>query len=255
MKKILVIGDSCKDIFIYGNCDKLNPEAPSPVFKEVYRRENAGMAGNVYNNLKALGLDEMVSYTTNKSEITKTRYVEIKSNYILLRIDDDKTTESIEQTELLHIGNYDLVIISDYNKGYLKTSDIEHILSLCKLSFVDTKKPIDNWILNASYVKINEAEYNNIQNNILALKTLEKNKRLIKTAGDKGAHYDGKIFKPPFPVFVRDIVGAGDTFMAALAGHFLLHMKIEEAINFANLCAGQVVEKKGIAYPDEKLVI
>jgi bifunctional ADP-heptose synthase (sugar kinase/adenylyltransferase) len=28
MKKVLVIGDSCTDVFRYGNCDRLCPEAP-----------------------------------------------------------------------------------------------------------------------------------------------------------------------------------------------------------------------------------
>jgi D-beta-D-heptose 7-phosphate kinase/D-beta-D-heptose 1-phosphate adenosyltransferase len=255
MKKILLTGDYCKDIFIYGTCSRLNPEAPTPVFREVYRTDNPGMAGNVYNNLKALGLKKITFYTNRRSGITKIRYVDIKSNYILLRIDNDNTSESIEQTSLLNVGDYDLVIISDYNKGYLKTSDIEFILSHSKLSFIDTKKPIDNWILNASYVKINEAEYNNVQNNTATLKILEKKKKLIKTIGENGTQFNGKIFKPPFPIFVRDIVGAGDTFLASLAGHFLLNENIDEAINFANLCAGKVVEKKGIAYPDEMLEI
>ena len=30
--KILVIGDSCKDVFIYGTANRLCPEAPVPVF-------------------------------------------------------------------------------------------------------------------------------------------------------------------------------------------------------------------------------
>jgi len=30
--KILVIGDSCKDVFIYGKANRLCPEAPVPVF-------------------------------------------------------------------------------------------------------------------------------------------------------------------------------------------------------------------------------
>ena len=33
--KILVIGDSCTDIFIYGEIDRICPEAPVPVFKPI----------------------------------------------------------------------------------------------------------------------------------------------------------------------------------------------------------------------------
>lgn len=255
MKKILLIGDNCTDVFIYGICTRLNPEAPTPVFKEVYRNQNHGMAGNVFNNLKALGLKDITSFITHKEEILKTRYVDIKSNYILLRVDRDIIPQSIQEISVLNIADYELVIISDYDKGYLSARDIEIILSQSKLSFIDTKKPIDNWILNASYIKINDAEYNNIQNNTNTLNILEKNKKLIVTIGNKGTKYNGKIFKPAHQVHVRDIVGAGDTFLASLAGHFFLHREIIEAINFANLCSGQVVEKKGIAMPDEKLIL
>jgi bifunctional ADP-heptose synthase (sugar kinase/adenylyltransferase) len=254
MKKILLIGDNCTDIFIYGNCSRLNPEAPTPVFKELYRTQNQGMAGNVYNNLIALGLEDSVFFNTNKEEITKTRYVDIKSNYILLRIDNDNDPLSIQNIPLLNIADYDLVIISDYDKGYLTSNDIKIILSQSKLSFIDTKKPINDWILNATFVKINDAEYNNILNNTETLHILKKNKKLIITIGEKGTHYDGRIFKPTNHILVRDIVGAGDTFLASLAGHFLFNNNIEDAINFANLCSGQVVEKRGIAYPVEKLI-
>ena len=48
--KVLVIGDSCEDVFIYGNCDRLAPAAPVPVFVETHRKSNKGMAGNVYEN-------------------------------------------------------------------------------------------------------------------------------------------------------------------------------------------------------------
>jgi D-beta-D-heptose 7-phosphate kinase/D-beta-D-heptose 1-phosphate adenosyltransferase len=255
MNRILLIGDSCTDIFIYGICNRLNPEAPTPVFQEVYRTQNQGMAGNVFNNLKALGLNDLTTFYTHKEEITKTRYVDIKSNYILLRVDNDSIPEPFQNTSSINVTDYDLVIISDYDKGYLSTDDIQTILSHCKLSFIDTKKLIDNWILNASFVKINDAEYSKIQNNSETLKILEKNRKLIITIGDKGTNYDGEIFKPPYHVLVRDIVGAGDTFLASLAGHFLLHKNIKSAISFANLCSGQVVGKKGIEYPDEKLVV
>ena len=45
--RILVIGEKCIDEFIYGQCTRLNPEAPTPVFIEKKRIENQGMAGNV----------------------------------------------------------------------------------------------------------------------------------------------------------------------------------------------------------------
>ena len=48
MKKILVIGDSCIDEFIYGKSDRLCPEAPVPIFIPTKIISNGGMALNVF---------------------------------------------------------------------------------------------------------------------------------------------------------------------------------------------------------------
>ena len=53
--KILVIGDSCEDIFRYGDITRVAPEAPVPVIVPIREESNPGMAGNVVANLKALG--------------------------------------------------------------------------------------------------------------------------------------------------------------------------------------------------------
>ena len=50
--KLLVIGDSCTDVFKYGEVNKLSPEAPVPVIKPEKETTNPGMAGNVVANLK-----------------------------------------------------------------------------------------------------------------------------------------------------------------------------------------------------------
>jgi bifunctional ADP-heptose synthase (sugar kinase/adenylyltransferase) len=55
--KILVVGDSCIDNFTYGSVVRLAPEAPVPVFNPLSKITNAGMAGNVVANLKALGVN------------------------------------------------------------------------------------------------------------------------------------------------------------------------------------------------------
>ena len=38
--KILVIGDSCKDKYIYGLCERMCPEAPVPVFQPIKEKIN-----------------------------------------------------------------------------------------------------------------------------------------------------------------------------------------------------------------------
>jgi D-beta-D-heptose 7-phosphate kinase/D-beta-D-heptose 1-phosphate adenosyltransferase len=69
--KILVIGDSCKDVFIYGTANRLCPEAPVPVFIPKRKTETGGMAANVYENIESLNVE--VDLITNSEPITKTR--------------------------------------------------------------------------------------------------------------------------------------------------------------------------------------
>ena len=67
--KILVIGDACKDVYVYGSCSRLAPEAPVPVFVQSHSKSSGGMALNVCNNIKALGMD--CDILSNKKEIEK----------------------------------------------------------------------------------------------------------------------------------------------------------------------------------------
>ena len=96
--KILVIGDSCTDIFRYGKVEKIAPEAPIPIILPEHETSNPGMAGNVVANLKALGAE--VDFVTNKTEIRKIRYVCSKYNYLLLRVDENDKCEPIDASFL-----------------------------------------------------------------------------------------------------------------------------------------------------------
>ena len=40
MNKVLVIGDSCEDVFIYGDIERICPEAPVPVFTPTHTTKN-----------------------------------------------------------------------------------------------------------------------------------------------------------------------------------------------------------------------
>ena len=85
--KVLVIGDSCEDVFIYGNITRVAPEAPVPVVVPVRQESNPGMAGNVVANLQALGAE--VDLITNEDPIRKVRYVDERYNQMVLRVDEN----------------------------------------------------------------------------------------------------------------------------------------------------------------------
>ena len=120
--KVLVIGDSCTDVFVYGYCKRLCPEGPVPIFEPSRTITNMGMSGNVVANLKSLGA-EKVELVTNKEQITKTRYVEEKANHMIIRIDsNDKVSNSFD-VKRVPFNDYDAVIVSDYDKGFLSLAD------------------------------------------------------------------------------------------------------------------------------------
>ena len=69
MKRVLVIGDNCTDVFVYGKVNRLCPDVPAPVFSPTKTITDSGMAGNVVRNFKSLGLDADCMF--NETEMTK----------------------------------------------------------------------------------------------------------------------------------------------------------------------------------------
>ena len=242
--KILVIGDSCYDIFRYGNVNRLAPEAPVPVINPIHETSNPGMAGNVVKNIEALG--HKVDFITNITEIKKIRYVCSKYNHLLLRVDENDTCDKITSDTLDKIiwEEYDAVVISDYCKGFLTESDIEFICKKHKKVFLDTKKLLGWYANNVKFIKINHNEYLNNEK-ILNENLLLLNKTII-TKGKYGCEYQGKMF-PTQEVSVKDISGAGDTFLAGLVVEYLRTKSITQAISFAQECTTIVVQKSGVS--------
>lgn len=242
--KILVFGEFGIDEFVYGDCTRLNPEAPTPVFKPKHVETNPGMAGNVVVNLQSLGIQ--TTFIHQNDSVKKTRYVDEKSNYILIRVDREETITPLKFIDIanIEISEYDAVIISDYNKGFLNEEMIEYILVNSNLSFIDTKKPFGSWITNASFIKINESESLNPAHNKTVLEKIKQ--KLIVTKGSEGC-YLGETHYPTNKVEVRDVVGAGDTFISALAASFVKTYRINDSINFANKCATYVIQKRGVS--------
>ena len=243
--KILVIGDSCTDVFIYGRSERLSPEAPIPVFEPSKTVTNDGMAGNVVANLRKLGV-EKVELITNHEQITKTRYVEYKSNQMLLRVDsNDRVTNSFD-IKKVDFDSYDAVIVADYDKGFLTNTDIREISKLAKLSFIDTKKVIDiDNFTNYTFVKMNEVEWERCQR--YGAKYEDWNDHLIVTMSERGCMYKGKSYSVDNSVEVRDLSGAGDTWMASFAYEYTKTQNTDSAIELANKNATLVVQKRGVS--------
>jgi len=241
-KKILIIGDSCEDIYIYGKCDRLCPDAPVPVLIPQKTVKTGGMAMNVYENVKSIYSN--VEIITNKKIITKTRYVDEKTNQMLVRVDSEKTLiDRVSDLNKINLNEYSLIIISDYCKGFLEKEDIEYICNNHDNVFIDTKKVLGSYIEKAKIIKINELEF---QNNINAHVDMDRFKNnLIVTLGNKGCRYKDNIY-PVEKVEIKDMTGAGDTFISTLAVSHIKGNSIEEAIKMANLCSTIIVQHKGV---------
>ena len=154
--KILVIGESCKDVFNYGRCTRLCPEAPVPVFNPIRTVENPGMAMNVQRNIQALGADANIHTNSNWQNITKTRFIDLRSNHMFMRLDQGDESYGRSKLKLIKFSKYDSVVISDYNKGFLSEDDIEYVTSKHDVVFLDTKKRLGAWCEKARFIKINE---------------------------------------------------------------------------------------------------
>jgi bifunctional ADP-heptose synthase (sugar kinase/adenylyltransferase) len=245
---ITVIGELCRDVFKYGNVTRLCPEAPVPVLTDVYKELNWGMAGNVQENLLAHNPELNINLIHQKNLIKKTRYIDDKTNHMFLRVDEGENevdTLILTPDTVQTITESDLVIVSDYNKGFLTEEVLIQIGKLSKLSIIDTKKTISKDLINSfTFIKLNEHEYQRNKN------ISDKNKdKFIITLGMNGAKHDDIIFLSPSPKQTIDVSGAGDTFTAFFSLKYFETKNISESIKFANQMASIVVSKRGVATP------
>ncbi|WP_022669163.1 D-glycero-beta-D-manno-heptose-7-phosphate kinase [Desulfospira joergensenii] len=153
--RALVIGDLMIDEYFWGRVERISPEAPVPVVTVERESHTLGGAGNVINNLKAVGarvsavgtagtgvagkmifekLNDLAVETdgiVSEPERPTTRKTRvIASNQQVLRIDkeikrniSDATLDRLTAIVQEKVETCDLIIISDYDKG-LVTRDL-----------------------------------------------------------------------------------------------------------------------------------
>lgn len=163
-KKILVIGDIMLDRYIWGDVERISPEAPIPVVHVKKENNLAGGAANVANNIRALGgqvvLAGMIGQDRQAEQVLQVLKKQgIQTNLILrdqsrptisktrviahsqqvVRIDRENPIsikpameQSIVNKISRMISRVDGVILSDYNKGFLTASLCERVIALAK---------------------------------------------------------------------------------------------------------------------------
>jgi len=179
-KKVAVIGDIILDKYIFGEVDRISPEAPVPVVKVTDEKYIPGGAANVASNLVALGaevyllgitgedenrdilfgaadllgIDTTGILTDEKKKTTKKTRI-ISLNQQLLRIDFEDTAyieshlENAFISKLISINDLDALIVSDYAKGTITKKLMEKLKKFCKdsriLLVVDPKPKHKDW--------------------------------------------------------------------------------------------------------------
>ena len=240
--KILLIGDSCDDVYVHGQIDGYCFESRpiskgTPVLKASEVVTKPGMAKNVYKNLVAL--NQNVDFYTNTENVQKVRVVD-ENNKSIVRIDynDNISSCDIKSFNNINLKKYDCIAISDYNKGYVSDETITYLTkNFDGKIFVDSKK-IDLSFYEKCTIKINEHEHALVQ-------IFPKNYELIVTLGNRGASWKNKIFEPYQCSKIIDICGAGDTFFAALIVGYLQTKDYDISIRIANQCAASVLQYIG----------
>jgi len=233
---VLLIGDSCTDEYAYGDCNRLSPEAPIPVFDYKYETATGGMVCNVYRNLVALSCEVYLSTGDPKSSV-KRRFIDIKSRQQVLRVDTlmDTYDWGVSYDPLVR---YDALVISDYDKGFIKDSDIVTLKDRFEdVPIVVDSKRKDLSIYSGCILKINEYEYERSQ------PRLDEYEAVVVTKGSgsvdlycKGFHVNYDV--PDVDVF--DVTGAGDVFLAALSYYMV---RDEQANSDLAFPLGKAIEK------------
>ena len=160
--KILVVGDLMIDHYLWGSSERISPEAPVPVVNVDSESTVLGGAGNVINNLNALGAVVDVISVIGECETSKelkdllcdikieTQYLITQKNRVtskksriiaaqqqVIRYDRESTSEinNKSQVAILKVfkkivNNYDVILLSDYGKGVLTFELTQSLISI-----------------------------------------------------------------------------------------------------------------------------
>lgn len=279
--KVLVVGDTILDIYSHGTVERISPEAPVPVFDHSHDEKVLGGACNVAANVRSLSRDdnleidffgfyspdikhmlgeyciECIGIPCGPEDVLQKKRI-VADKHQLVRIDNHKKYKDTGLAAVLHhkwnqinFEDYDLLVLSDYDKGTLTEKefktlvDLQHIPKVIDLKRVRaTMEDFDKHRHLKTIVKCNMKEY--LENSrITYLSEL-----VVITKGADG--YMLPNTQENFPSVrtngeVVDVVGAGDVYLAGMAVNFLesKSFDIYAMSAFGNLCAGEKVKHFG----------
>ena len=294
--KVLVLGDIMLDQYWWGVVDRISPEAPVPIVSLNKKSVVAGGAANVAANIIGLGATPLLFgsigndadgdqlrgilgemgitdkyLVVNGSHLTTVKTRIIANNQQVIRLDRENTSdipESARDSILAEIDKVieetDVVIISDYAKGFVTASLVSLVIERAKGAgtpvLVDPKGKDYSKYRGASVLTPNQKEAldaaglegddeETVRSAGEKLISDHNFKNLVITRGEKGMSLFGenshgkKIETVARRVY--DVTGAGDTVISTMAVSLGSGCDFVTSCSIANIAAGIVVERLG----------
>jgi D-beta-D-heptose 7-phosphate kinase/D-beta-D-heptose 1-phosphate adenosyltransferase len=222
-------------------------------------------AATLHTLLRNNGIRCQFSESTDWPTITKTRV--LSRSQQLIRLDREEpcldSGASLATTLQSEVANADVVVLSDYGKGAL--NDAERLIAVCRNAcvpvFVDPKGRDFAKYRGASLLTPNQSEFEAVAGNCTSDKDLiTRGERMLRelaldalliTRSEKGMLLiqtgAEPVFLSTYAREVYDVTGAGDTVIATIAAAIASRETLQSAAALANLAAGIVVRKIGVA--------
>lgn len=161
---VLIIGDVMMDSYLWGQVERISPEAPVPIVSVKSRENRLGGAANVALNIKAMGAnpilctvvgndqkgDEFIDLLKQQqmetsgvvksaSRITTTKFRVIGNKVQMLRVDEevdnplnkeDKKAFFDHFNSIINKNNIDVIVFQDYDKGVITSDLIKQIVDM-----------------------------------------------------------------------------------------------------------------------------
>lgn len=161
--KALIIGDVMIDAYMWGNVNRISPEAPVPIVSVTKKENRLGGAANVALNVQALGATPILcsvigdddgsklfldllkkqqlstkGIIKSKSRVTTVKTRVISSNHQMLRVDEEietslntkETAQLSQQIQKLIVSEkVDVIVFEDYDKGCITPELISTIVA------------------------------------------------------------------------------------------------------------------------------
>ena len=296
--RVLVLGDAILDEYLLGDCSRISPEAPVPVLKVHSDRQELGGAANTAANIVSLGghanliafvgTDRaglalrhraeragvgLVPIDHGMATLRKTRVIGQHQQIVRLDYEEIVTPQPRLESEILAhfdaiIRQSDVVVISDYAKGFLSLPLSRELIRRAheagRRVIVDPRPQhrefyagcdylTPNWKESRALLHLADAEPTSAETAAIAARLAsDLQTNVVLTLGSQGIRFCNQSGSEQFAVpttarDVFDVSGAGDTVAAAFALSLAAGADHQTAVAIANRAAGVVVGKFGTA--------